>query len=40
MPDISIEEVRNEIETSNKIFLKELGEIPTLFAFPYGETNR
>ena len=39
MPDISIEEVRNEIETSNKIFLKELGEIPTLFAYPYGETN-
>ena len=39
MPDISIEEVRNEIETSNKIFLKEIGEIPTLFAFPYGETT-
>ena len=39
MPDISIEEIRNEIETSNKIFLKELGEIPTLFAFPYGETT-
>ena len=39
MPDISIDEVRNEIETSNKIFLKELGEIPTLFAFPYGETT-
>ena len=39
MPDVSIEEVRNEIETSNKIFLKELGEIPTLFAFPYGETT-
>ena len=39
MPDISIDEVRNEIETSNKIFLNELGEIPTLFAFPYGETT-
>ncbi len=39
MPDISIQEVRNEIETSNKIFLKELGQIPTLFAFPYGETT-
>ena len=39
MPDISIDEVRKEIETSNKIFLKELGEIPTLFAFPYGETT-
>ncbi len=39
MPDISIEKVRDEIETSNRIFLKELGEIPTLFAFPYGETT-
>ena len=39
MPDINIEEVRNEIELSNKIFLRELGEIPTLFAFPYGEAN-
>ena len=39
MPDISIEDVKKEIELSNKIFLKELGEIPTLFAFPYGETN-
>ena len=39
MPDLTIEEVRKEIELSNKIFLKELGEIPSLFAFPYGETN-
>ncbi len=39
MSDLNIEDVRLEIETSNKIFLKELGEIPTLFAFPYGETN-
>ena len=39
MPDINIEEVRNEIELSNKIFLRELGKIPTLFAFPYGEAN-
>ena len=39
MPDISIEEVRDEIETSNKIFLKELGEIPTLFTFPDGKTS-
>ena len=39
MPDISIDEVKKEIEISNKIFLKELGEIPTLFAFPYGETT-
>ena len=39
MPDIKIEEARKEIELSNKIFLKELGEIPDLFAFPYGEAN-
>ncbi len=39
MPDISLDEVKKEIELSNKIFLKEIGEIPTLFAFPYGETN-
>ena len=39
MPDLNIEEIRKEIELSNKIFLKELGEIPTLFAYPYGETN-
>lgn len=39
MPDLEIEEVKKEIELSNKIFLKELGEIPNLFAFPYGETN-
>ena len=39
MPDLNIEEVRKEIETSNKIFLRELGEIPRLFAYPYGETS-
>ena len=39
MPDIKIEDARKEIELSNKIFLKELGEIPSLFAFPYGEAN-
>ncbi|MDC0057878.1 polysaccharide deacetylase family protein [Pelagibacteraceae bacterium] len=39
MSDLSIEEVRDEIETSNNIFLRELGEIPALFAFPYGEAN-
>ena len=35
----SVDELKEEIETSNRIFLKELGEIPSLFAFPYGETN-
>ena len=39
MANIHLDEVRSEIETSNKIFLKELGEIPTLFAYPYGETT-
>ena len=39
MPDLSIEEIKNEIEISNKIFLKELGLVPTLFAYPYGEAD-
>ena len=40
MADLSENELRNEIEVSNNIFLKELGNIPALFAFPYGETNQ
>ena len=36
---LTIEELKEEIENSNKIFLKELGEIPTLFAYPYGEAD-
>ena len=39
MSKMSTEQIIEEIETSNKIFLKELGEIPSLFAFPYGETD-
>ena len=39
MSDLTLDEVRKEIETSNNIFLKELGAIPSLFAFPYGEAN-
>ncbi len=39
MPDLKIDDLRKEIELSNKIFLRELGEIPTLFAYPYGETS-
>ena len=39
MSDLDLELVKKEIEISNKIFLKELGKIPSLFAFPYGETN-
>lgn len=40
MSDLSINEVKKEIEISNNIFLKELGSIPALFAFPYGEANQ
>ncbi len=39
MSDLNIDEVKKEIEFSNQIFLRELGEIPALFAYPYGETN-
>ena len=34
-----IEELKKEIEISNRLFLKELGEIPTLFAYPYVEVD-
>ncbi len=40
MPDLSLNEIRDEIEISNNIFLRELGSIPSLFAYPYGETNQ
>ena len=40
MSDLSIDEIKKEIEISNNIFLKELGKIPALFAFPYGEANQ
>ena len=40
MADLNIDELNNAIETSNKVFLKEIGEIPNLFAYPYGETNK
>ena len=40
LADYSFDELINEIEISNKIFLKELGEIPNLFAYPYGEANK
>ncbi len=36
---LNIEQLKEEIEVSNRIFLKELGKIPTLFAYPYGEAN-
>ena len=34
---LSSKEILNEIESSNKSFIKELGFKPTLFAYPYGE---
>ena len=39
LPELSIEELIKEIELSNQIFLKELGTIPNLFAYPYGEAD-
>ena len=39
LPKLSMKEIKEEIEISNKIFLKELGEIPALFAYPYGEAD-
>jgi len=39
LTEFSDTQIIDEIELSNKIFLKELGVIPTLFAYPYGETN-
>ena len=39
MADLTEKEIVDEIEISNNIFLRELGSRPSLFAFPYGETN-
>ena len=39
LADYNLEEVREEIEKSNKIFLKEIGETPNLYAYPYGEVD-
>ncbi len=39
MTNMSNEEIKKEIEMSNKIFLKEINEIPSLFAYPYGEAD-
>ena len=40
MSKMDQKEIIYEIESSNKIFLKELGEIPNLFAYPYGEADK
>ena len=40
LANYSNKEIQYEIETSNKIFLREIGEIPNLFAYPYGEADQ
>jgi len=39
LTDLTFDEWQTEIEKSNKIFLKEIGEIPTIYAHPYGESD-
>ena len=39
LADYTLEELQKEIEKSNKIFLKEIGKIPNLYAYPYGEAD-
>ncbi len=38
--DVSNEEFILDIETANQIFLKELGYIPNLFSYPFGEYSK
>jgi len=38
--DVSNEEFILDIETANKIFLSELGYIPNLFSYPFGEYSK
>ena len=38
--DVSNEEFILDIEKANKIFLKELGYIPSLFSYPFGEYSK
>jgi len=40
LADYSLEKLQKEIEISNKIFLKEIGETPNLYAYPYGEADK
>lgn len=39
MPDMTQEELRVEIEKSNRRFQQELGQVPTLFSYPFGEMS-
>ena len=38
--DVSTEEFILDIETANKIFLRELGYVPSLFSYPFGEYSK
>ncbi len=38
--DVSNEEFILDIETANKIFLRELGYVPSLFSYPFGEYSK
>jgi peptidoglycan/xylan/chitin deacetylase (PgdA/CDA1 family) len=40
MPLNNMDKVKNDILKSNKSFMKELGFVPNLFAYPYGETSK
>lgn len=37
--ELSVDEIKKEIEYSNKRFLKEIGKLPKLFAYPFGEAS-
>ena len=39
MHEISITEAEEELKISNKQFIKEIGQRPELFAYPFGEYN-
>ena len=39
LAQLTLEELKEEIENSNKVFIKEIKNIPNLFAFPYGEVD-
>ena len=38
--DVSNEEFILDIQTANKIFLRELGYVPSLFSYPFGEYSK
>ena len=40
LQELTTDEIKNEIEYSNKRFLEEINEIPRIFAYPFGETSK